>query len=131
MKISSIPRLLIALLIGLIMSLLLGRFIYSVETQVIQTEFEKDVISERLAIEQKVSLNLHAIKSLKNFYDHSQYVDPDEFKQFANTLLNSHPSIVAFFWVPNINAAANTNYDSTLSYFRQKSHITERNKSSS
>ena len=88
MKISSTPRLLIALLIGLIISLLLGRFIYSVETQVIETEFEKDVISEQLAIEQEVALNFLAIKSLKNFYDNSQYVDPNEFKQFASTLLN-------------------------------------------
>jgi len=127
-KISSIPRLLIALLIGLIMSLLLGRFIYSVETQVIQTEFEKDAISELLAIEQEVSLNFHAIKSLKNFYDNSQYVDPDEFKQFANTLLNSHPNLIALSWVPNITAAARANYDSTFSYFGQKLHITERNK---
>ena len=81
------------------MSLLLGRFIYSVETQVIQTEFEKDVISERLAIEQEVSLNLHAIKSLKNYYDHSQYVDPDEFKQFANgteTLAHAVANSMAF-----------------------------------
>ena len=126
MKISSTPRLLIALLIGLIISLLLGRFIYSVETQVIETEFEKDVISEQLAIEQEVALNFLAIKSLKNFYDNSQYVDPNEFKQFASTLLNSHPNIIALSWVPKITATTRADYDSTFSYFERNLHITER-----
>ena len=122
MKISSTPRLLIALLIGLIISLLLGRFIYSVETQVIETEFEKDVISEQLAIEQEVALNFLAIKSLKNFYDNSQYVDPNEFKQFASTLLNSHPNIIALSWVPKITATTRADYDSTFSYFERNLH---------
>ena len=128
MKINSTLRLLIALLLGLIISVLLGRFIYSIETQGIKSAFEKDVVTESLAIEREIVLNFHAIDSLKNFFDNSQHVDPDEFKQFSTTLLQSHPNIVALSWVPKVTSSKRTHYDSNQTYFVHPLHITERDK---
>jgi diguanylate cyclase (GGDEF)-like protein len=126
-RLNSKLNLLLALLIGFSLSLFLGRFIYSIETTVITTEFEKDVITESLAIEQEVALNFHALDSLKNFYDNSQHVDPEEFKQFSLALLRSHPNIKALSWVPEITQSERHQYDSKAHYFGHQLHITERN----
>ena len=74
MKINTTPKLLLALLIGLIISVLLGRHIYSNETRFISTEFEQDVRTESLALEREIALNFYALQSLKNFFDNSQHV---------------------------------------------------------
>lgn len=126
MKINSIPALLLALFIGLIISGLVGRFFYSIETQVIKAEFEKDAITESLALEREISLNFQAIDALKNFFDNSLHVEPDEFQQFTTRLIKSHPSIKALEWVPHISHAERADYDRTNHYFGHQLNITER-----
>lgn len=118
----------LALLVGLALSLFLGRFFYSIETKVISTEFEKDVITESLSFEREIALNFYAIQSLKNFYDNSKNVDPNEFRQFSLTLLQTHPNIKALSWVPKITHAERSSYDSEQHYFDHPLQVTERNK---
>jgi len=120
-------NLFLALLFGFIVSFLLGSFFYSLETKVITAEFEKDFITESLAIEREIALNFHAIYSLKNFYDNSQHVDSTEFKQFSLTLLQSHPIIQGLSWVPKITQDERQQYDSKAHYFQHRIHIKERN----
>jgi diguanylate cyclase (GGDEF)-like protein len=127
-KINSTLRLLIALLLGLIITVLLGLLIYFIETQGIKSAFEKDVVTESLAIEREIVLNFHAIDSLKNFFDNSQHVNPDEFKQFSTALLQSHPNIIALSWVPIVTSSERTYYDSNQTYFVHPLHNTERDK---
>lgn len=129
MKLNSTLNLLLALIIGATLSVLLGRFFYSLETKVIATEFEKDVITESLAIKQEIILNFYAISSLKNFYDSSPHVAANKFKQFASTILQSHPNIQALEWVPQITQAERADYDSKQHYFGHPLQITERNES--
>ncbi|MBT3505065.1 MAG: hypothetical protein HN475_04755 [Piscirickettsiaceae bacterium] len=129
MKINTAPKLLLALLIGLIISVLLGRHIYSNETRFISTEFEQDVRTESLALEREIALNFYALQSLKNFFDNSQHVDSEEFKHYASSLLETHPDISALSWVPKINESERSRYETEQVYFGKKLQIIERNES--
>ena len=127
MRLNSKLNLLLALLIAFNLSFFLGHYFYSLETKIIASEFEKDVITESLAIQQEIALNFHALESLKNFYDNSQHVDHEEFKQFSLALLQSHPKIKALSWVPEITQSERHQYDSKAHYFGHQLYITERN----
>jgi diguanylate cyclase (GGDEF)-like protein len=129
LKINTAPKLLLALLIGLIISVLLGRHIYSNETRFISTEFEQDVRTESLALEREIALNFYALQSLKNFFDNSQHVDSEEFKHYASSLLETHPDISALSWVPKINESERSRYETEQVYFGKKLQIIERNES--
>lgn len=126
MKINSVPTLLLTLFLGLIVSALVGRFFYSVESQVIKAEFEKDVVTEGLSLERELSLNFHAINALGNFFDNSEVVDPDEFQQFTSRIIRYHPSLKALEWVPNIPHSERAKYDADAHYFGHALTITER-----
>ena len=126
MRLNSNLNLLLALFFGFTLSFFLGHFFYSLETKVIQAEFEKDFMTESLAIEREITLNFHAVHSLKNFYDNSQHVSDEEFHRFASTLLQSHSIIKGLSWVPRITQAQRPNYESQAQYFTHRFPITER-----
>lgn len=126
MKINTKPALFISVLFALLLSLLLGRFFYTLETQVIHSDFEKDVITETLALKQELALNLHALHALKNFFDNSQQVEPQQFNQFTTTLLNLYPNITTLSWAPKIALSERQLYNQR-NYFGHTLKITQRN----
>ncbi len=127
MRLNSNLSLLLALVIGAILSFSLGQFFYSLETKVITTEFEKDFMTQSLAVEREIALNFYAIHSLKNFFDNSYHVNNHEFKQFSSTLLASHPIIKGLSWIPKITHAKRQQYETDTHYFNHQLRITERN----
>ena len=122
MKLTTYPTLVIALVFGLIIAALFGRFFYSLETKTINLEFQKDVTEHTLAIEKELIFNSEALYALKGFYDNSENVTKDEFEHFTLTVLQRHPSIQALSWVPKVNHQARQYYE------QDYQPITERNK---
>ena len=53
-------------------------------------------------------------QNLKAFFDHSDTVTADEFKNFTKTILNDHPDIQALKWIPRITADNRPLYESVL-----------------
>ncbi len=81
------------------------------ERQKIFMEFEALAKSKALAIEREVDRSLEVLLSLKSFYQSSEEVSREEFKQFVNSPLSRLESIQGLEWVPRVRAAEREEYE--------------------
>lgn len=71
-------------------------------------EFEWVVHNRVRAINHGIDNGLLAITNIGDFFEASEFVDPDRFKQFAASQLEKHEEIHALMWVPESVLHADT-----------------------
>ena len=63
--------------------------------------------------------NLHAnsvsLNALRSFYDVSDDVDRSKFEQFAAPLLDDHPSLMVYGWLPRVSHSERNKFETQLS----------------
>ncbi|NEP42859.1 MAG: diguanylate cyclase, partial [Okeania sp. SIO2H7] len=81
------------------------------ERQKISIEFEALAKSKALAIEREVDRSLEVLLSMRGFYESSEEVSREEFKQFVKSPLSRLESIEALEWIPRVTASEREEYE--------------------
>ncbi|MBL6931726.1 MAG: CHASE domain-containing protein [Rhodospirillales bacterium] len=70
-----------------------------------QDEAFREAAQERIAaVGKRISSELTVLRSIVGFFQGSNYVDPQEFHTFVNTMMSSGQSFQALEWIPRITA---------------------------
>lgn len=100
-KATHVPTILICFA-GFIITFLAYSTYKSFESQQRLQQIQSNNQKQLSRLKRQFSDDIHALDLLKTFYDSSTFIDREEFKQFAVTLLNFNPAIQALEWVPKI-----------------------------
>jgi len=92
----------VTILVGTIISFIGFTLVLSLDRQMIRTEFEKGAENHFETIKREIESNLHALVSLKAFFDSIADVDRSEFRDFVGPHLLLLPSIQAIEWIPYV-----------------------------
>ena len=92
----------VTILAGAIISFIGFTLALSLDRQMIRSEFEKGADNRFETIKREIESNLHAVVSLKAFFDSTPDVDRFEFRDFAGPHLSLLPSIQAIEWIPRV-----------------------------
>ena len=90
------------LCIGICLSTYIAIFVFSLEWDKRELEFNKFAGNQIKIIERDLSVSLNTIKSIVYFYQASSFVSRSEFRIFVSDLLVQHPSIQALEWIPRV-----------------------------
>ncbi len=101
----------LTIIIGLGLSGIGFAFIRNWEQEKIKIEFEGLAKSKALAIEREVERSLEVLLSMRSFYDSSEEVSREEFRQFVNSALSRLESIQGLEWIPRVTAAEREEYE--------------------
>lgn len=93
---------LFSVLIGILLSGLIGYSFYQKETQAIEADFRRDVDNKVSAFERELLLKSEVLYALKGLFDSSENVTAHEFKKLAAEFLIRHHDIQALEWVPRV-----------------------------
>ncbi len=100
------------IVIGIIASLIMFKVVDSWEHKDLQIEFASHAKARANALQENLNSNLEALRSVKDFFNNSDYVSRKEFSGFVNSLLSRHPSIQAFGWNPLVQDNEREDYES-------------------
>jgi diguanylate cyclase (GGDEF)-like protein/PAS domain S-box-containing protein len=85
-----------------ILAFIVYDFSYKKELQHIEDEFEKNTINFKYELESNIKLHLNTTNDLKEFFDSSNKVTPEEFPRFVQPKLSRYPEIQALEWIPKV-----------------------------
>ena len=68
-----------------------------------EIEFYSESKSLTQSIHERIKDNQDVLHSLKAFYDASEFVDREEFREFTKPLLQGHPNIRSLQWAPYVS----------------------------
>lgn len=88
------------LLVGLGLSLALGRFLYQEESKAIELGFRSDIDQLSAVFEREVLLNLEILFALRESVSVLPDMDSERFRVLTQKLLERSPAIQAFAWAP-------------------------------
>ncbi len=71
---------------------------------IVSTKFEK--------IEQHFQTTQNILKSIKSFYDASNFIDRQEFQLFTQHTLKNHKGVLALEWIPRVPFSEKTKFES-------------------
>jgi len=91
-------------LAGVVISLLLGWWLWRQELALAKAHFNRDAGWRVEALRKAISERLHIVELLATFYAGSEIVERHEFHAFAEPLEKRHPGIQALGWAPHITA---------------------------
>lgn len=83
-------------------SFIVGYVVYSYETSAIELQFVRDVDEKAAVLEQEMYVSVEVLFALKAFYDNSNFVSYDEFRQFSKSFLARNSTIKALEWAPKL-----------------------------
>ncbi len=78
----------------------------------VRGQFERDADIRVSAIKDAISRNMADVDALKAFYEGSEKVERDEFRQFTKHLLDRNPGIKALEWVPRVMRSERGSFES-------------------
>ena len=78
-------------------------------------DFEWTAHNRIRAIDHGIDNSLLAMKTMRDFYMASEHVESNEFKTFAQPLLERHPGIQALLWVPRVVHAQRGQFEASQS----------------
>lgn len=90
----------VALVVGVAISLALGRLFYSEESRTVKLEFKADIDQLSASIEREVLLNLEILYALKAAVGIMPEMTPARFETLTRNVLDRSPAIQAFAWAP-------------------------------
>lgn len=117
---------LLAIALGILLSVLLGWGIYTKETKHIELDFRNDVNDKAAALERELGLNLEALYSIKGLFDSSEHVTRAEFSQITQSIFIRHKAIQALEWLPKILDAQRDRFEKTTQQTYPDFEITQR-----
>ena len=88
-------------------------------------DFEWVAHNRTRALDHGIENSLLAMKTMRDFYMASEHVDSDEFNTFAQPLLERHPGIQAFLWVPRVRHAQREQFEQAQTPEDRKMEIQE------
>lgn len=94
----------ITIVSGSLFSALVFFAINNLEKAKEKKEFERLASWHALAIEQQINQSLDLVLSLHSFYQASEFINRQEFRQFVEPFINLYPSIQALEWIPRVSA---------------------------
>lgn len=100
MKQSTIIGAIIALVIGIGVSIALGRTLYSEESRAIDLQFKSDIDQMSAVFEREVLLNLEILYALKEAVSVLPEMNSERFGIMTRRILERSPAIQAFAWAP-------------------------------
>lgn len=90
----------VALVVGVAISMALGRLLYSEESRTVKLEFKADIDQLSASIEREVLLNLEILYALKAAVGIMPEMTPARFETLTRKVLDRSPAIQAFAWAP-------------------------------
>jgi len=112
--------------IGIVLSLIIGRGVYQYEARSIQLNFKNDVDDKVASIERELVVNLEVLFALKGFWDNSKFVSLKEFTRYSQSLLDRHKGIQALEWAPKVTDVNRESLSNELPSEEGVFNITER-----
>ncbi|MBW0146163.1 CHASE domain-containing protein [Marinobacter arenosus] len=100
MKHSTMFGAIIALVVGIGVSIALGRTLYVEESRAIELEFRSDIDQMSAVFEREVLLNLEILYALKEAVSVLPEMNSERFGTMTRRILERSPAIQAFAWVP-------------------------------
>jgi PAS domain S-box-containing protein len=97
-----------------------------VETQTFKAKFNLDAQDRINAVKREIEANIEAVQNLHSFYQGSENVTREEFRQFTVNLIARHPSIQAFEWIPRVALSQRNLYEESSRNGYPGFQITER-----
>lgn len=101
MKFRTLPTT-ICVLIGLVLTAVVGYYWYAQVGEVQQKRFEAEVVKLNDQLEDQLQAAKNNLNAIAAFYDSSQEVSHDEFQTFSRVLFNKSKIIDAFEWAPKL-----------------------------
>lgn len=98
-------------IIGVVLSLLLGRLLSVREQELTETQFTLDANRRIQAIQAAVTHDVASASTVVAFFSGSELVDRKEFQTIAAPVLKNHPGAKALAWVPRIPAARRASHE--------------------
>jgi len=92
----------LSLLLGLLVSTLIGNRFYHYETKAALLHFKITVTDKVAIIERQIRSNIEALYSVEAFFNNSDKVTHQEFREYTASLLSRHKNIQALEWAPRI-----------------------------
>ena len=102
----------LALVVGLILSLIAFVFIRNRQARLVQLEFQQQAGDYAIAVRRNMDDHLGVLESIGRFYSASQSVERNEFQAFVQAALGRQPDIQALYWVPRVPLAQRSVYES-------------------
>lgn len=99
------------LLMLLVLVVIIFHYTKQEEEQWIKAVFNQQTSLLDNNLSHELNTHLTINKELKSFFDNSQVVTPEEFRQFTKTLLNLHSSVQALEWIPRISDQQRANFE--------------------
>ncbi|MEB3340821.1 CHASE domain-containing protein [Okeania sp.] len=101
----------LTIIIGILLSGIGFTVVRNWESKKISIEFQSLALDKVDYIEDKIREEINVLLSLKSFYESSQEVNREEFKQFVSSFLARMPSIQALEWIPYVTAGEREKYE--------------------
>jgi len=88
-------------------------------------DFEWVAHNRTRALDHGIGNGLQAMKTVRDFFMASEHVDSEEFKTFAQPLLERHPGIQALLWVPRVPHTQRDRFEQSQTTGEQNMRIRE------
>jgi len=105
---------LLILIFGIAASVLAYSIISSQENKIAENEFIADSKVSIEILERAVKGNINSLDAVKGFYESSDEVETKNFRKFAQTLLQNHPTLYSFAWLPRIDHTDRDTFEELL-----------------
>ncbi len=99
---------------GLVLSLLVFHFARKAEFEAAQADFQFLAEAHDTTLQKEIWLNLDVINYIHSFYQSSQYVSPEEFRDFTAKPLAFHGAIRYVAWLPRVAAGERPDFERRL-----------------
>ncbi len=90
------------------------KFSYQQEMQKVNHEFERNALQFKNKLEDNIYFHLSHAQELKEYFDSSSEVTPDDFSRFIQPKLSRHSEIQAIEWIPKILHKDRSAFESRL-----------------
>ncbi len=101
----------VALIIGIILSVIISQTLQSTENQRVQSEVYRYAPPYSSAIQQGIDLNTGVVDSIGWFFTGSPYQDRNDFQAFTQTIMATHRDIQALEWIPLVRNSERVAYE--------------------
>lgn len=91
-----------ALIVGIALSLGLGRLLYKEETRAIELEFKAEIDQLSASLEREALLNLEILFALRSAVAVMPEMTAERFNRLTYEILERSPAIQAFAWAPSV-----------------------------
>jgi len=101
----------VVVVVGIVVTLFLYNLTSNTIDDIQKEKFNRIFERKTFSIQREIDLNLQVLQSLKSFYNASNFVDRDEFREFVGYFLKTHKSIQALEWIPRISKDKRKEYE--------------------